>query len=612
MSNQPKFIQSLLTLAIAGTLGVLAGCSGGSSDPDTTTSSTAVAVAPQGVIQSDAVYCSDTLSDPDGDGWGWENNQSCKIGNAPVATINPTMPTPAETNPVQTAPIQTASNLATATGEDLPVGIVYYLWHCKAKESRKQNNITEVLKGQSAWGAEHTFHWWDKPSEGYYCLGDQPGVIARHLKLLRDAGINYLVLDMTNHPNTKSLEANTFILKSLRPLLEAARSIPNAPKIVPWVPFTSENAGTRNERNNACTPSSNAARCRALQQAEPMYQHVTNLLNNEYPELRFEYNGKPLLLEAANDNTYPRTETDVVRPQLESNWSVQRMWGLGLTNDEWSFLSTCDNPVDFYASHGWSEAGCNQSVNMGQQISVTAAYQYTYISEAFTPNARSYAGYTGGMPKFYGRTMAQQFRVAFEHRDAQPMVLLTGWNEWIAQRFELNGRVAFVDLYDDTLNRDIEPGGASGDLYYYLMRDLITEYRNNKPFAFEDYFLTKNSILDTDYYWNKHTDLQAAYAKEDKIGLRNHWLSVGIQEGRSPSVAFNATHYLNNNADLFNAGISSAEALLNHFINAGFQEGRRGSAEFHAKTYIAGNRQVAALYGNNGYYKSFKHFIGAM
>ena len=82
------------------------------------------------------------------------------------------------------------------------------------------------------------------------------------------------------------------------------------------------------------------------------------------------------------------------------------------------------------------------------------------------------------MPKFYGRTLAQQFRVAFDNRNIEPLVLLTGWNEWIAQRFDIEGRPTFVDLYDDNLNRDIEPGGASGDLYYYLMRDLIEQYRN--------------------------------------------------------------------------------------------------------------------------------------
>ena len=158
----------------------------------------------------------------------------------------------------------------------------------------------------------------------------------------------------------------------------------------------------------------------------------------------------------------------------DSAWTVRRMWGLRKNNDEWQFLSTCKNPVEFHNTNGWAPEGCNQPVNANEQISVAAAYQYTHISEPFTAVGQSGTVFTGGMPKFQGRTLAQQFRVAFEHRDAEPMVILTGWNEWIAQRFDRDGRVVFVDAYDHRLNRDIEPGGVSGDLYYHLMKDLVT------------------------------------------------------------------------------------------------------------------------------------------
>lgn len=597
MSYQHRFFQPLLVLAITG---FLAGCGGDSSSAKTVTSSTALAVATQSVIQNDEVIstateiplCSEGFSDPDGDGWGWENQQTCKVAADVVNNAG-----------------QSDSPTTSATGDDLPVGIVYYLWHCKATAQSTQYNITDVLNGQQDWASTSIFHWWDEPAVGHYCLGDQPELIAQHLTQLRDAGIDFLVLDSTNHPNTASFDAQTFILKSLRPLLEVARTIPNAPKIVPWVPLASDHNGTRNERSNVCNANGNSVKCQRLQQSQPMYQHFTSLLNNEFPELRYEYQGKPLLLEAASDRRYPRSETDIIRPTLQANWSVVRMWGLQPNNNDWSFLSTCSDPLEFFESNGWSAQGCNQPVNAGNQISVAAAYQYTYISEPLRQNANTRTGFTGGMPKFYGRTLAQQFRVAFEARDSQPLVVMTGWNEWIAQRFERDGRTLFVDLYDDTRNRDIEPGGASGDLYYYLMRDLIAGYRNHKPFSFEDYFLTPTSILDTDYYWNTHADLQAVFNQDDKTGLTNHWLTAGMQEGRRPSAAFNADTYRNNYPDLSNAGITTAEALLNHFINSGFQEGRRGSEDFHASSYLGRYPEIASMYGKNGYYRSFKHYV---
>lgn len=581
MSQAKKAIHSLQNLLVAGLLAILVGC-GGQTSPETTDTSKSVPVTSQAPANNIGL-CTDVSADPDGDGWGWENHDPC-VADSTSFTL-------------------------TADADNLPIGILYFLWHCQATAMSRQYNINEVLNGQSEWGARGTFHWWDRPAEGYYCLGDQPDLISRHLTMLRDAGIDFLVLDITNHPNTASFDAGTFILKSLRPLLEMARSIPGAPRIVPWVPLTNDNSGTVNERTNTCNANSNSARCQALQQAEPMYHHITNLLNNEFPELVFEYDGKPLLLEAAADARYMRTETDLVRPTIEANWTVERTWGLRLHNEEWQFLSTCNDPLDFYVTNGWSDKGCNQPVNAGEQISVAASYQYTYISEPLIEDPLSYAGYTGGMPKFYGRTLAQQFRVAFNNRNVEPLVLLTGWNEWIAQRLDLDGRPTFVDLYDDSLNRDIEPGGTSGDLYYYLMRDLIQQYRNDKPFSFEDYFLTKESILDTEYYWDTYTDLQFTFDKDDESGLRNHWLTAGIHEGRRPSVAFEANYYRSSYSDLLNAGITTAEALLSHFIDFGFQEGRQGSPDFHAPSYLNRYPDVAGIYGKNGYYKSFRHYV---
>ncbi len=595
--RQNKLARNLLNLALTGAVGLLAACGGqDTATPNATvTSSTALAVATQSVVLNDesvaidrtasVPLCLNPDSDPDGDGWGWENQTTCA------------------------APVTGTTRAQSTPNDDLPIGILYFLWHCNATAKNGQYNITRILDGQQSWGNNGAFHWWDKPDAGYYCLGERPDIIAQHLTLLRDAGVDYLVLDITNHPNTASFEAETFILKSFRPLLEIARTIPGAPKMVPWVPLAADNPGTINQRNTACNANRSSNLCIQYQQAQPMYQHLTDVLLNEYPDLTFKYQGKPLLLEAANDIRYARHETDLVRPQLQTNWTVKRTWGLSLTNDEWQFLSTCSNPSDFYQSKGWSAEGCNQPVNAGEQISVSAAYQYTYISEPFEKNQNSHAGYTGGMPKFYGRTFAQQFRVAFENRDSQPMVILTGWNEWIAQRFDFEGRSTFVDLYDNNLNRDIEPGGRSGDLYYHLMRDLINQYRNNKPFAFEDYFLTSKSILDTNFYWNNNADLQSVYSKDDVQGIQNHWLTTGIAEGRRPSAVFDVNHYRNSHPHLANAGLLDNEQLLKHFLDAGFQEGLRGSADFHAKNYLSERRDIAALYGDNGYYKAFKHYV---
>jgi hypothetical protein len=38
--------------------------------------------------------CQSQLSDPDGDGWGWENNQSCKVADAYLPSCSPSSSDP--------------------------------------------------------------------------------------------------------------------------------------------------------------------------------------------------------------------------------------------------------------------------------------------------------------------------------------------------------------------------------------------------------------------------------------------------------------------------------------------------------------------------------------
>lgn len=584
MCNQRSLFISRLAVFIVTASVALVACKG-SPDGETNTSSS-----------KSVVNCSSSTSDPDGDGWGWENDRSCKIG------------------------VQESTDFG-----HLPVGIVYHLWHCITKttpyQTRYRNdglasgeeyNIYNVLTGrQRDWGDEFLFHWWDEPDLGYYCLGDSPEIIRQHLTLLRDAGVDFLAVDITNHPNIRSLSAEDFVLRSFGPLLEAAKTIENSPKIVPWVPLASENVDTLSQLDLACEANRNQKNCNQLTDAhsKSMYGHVTDLMMQDYPELTFIYKNKPLLLEASNDVIYPREVTDAVRPELERDWTVRPTWGLRSNSDEWQFLSTCSDAVEFFNSRGWSDNGCNQPVNAGEQISVAAGYQYTYISEPFEQNAANPSIFEGGMPKFHGRTLAQQFRVAFENRNSTPLVLVTGWNEWIASRFILDGRIAFVDLYDFDRNRDIEPGGLSGDYYYYLLRSIIAKYRVGEPFDFNDYFLTEETMLDTDYYWNTYQDLQSAFEPSDAAGLRNHWLTTGKLAGRKPSVVFDPEYYAAKYPDLADSGVTSSAALLQHFLNNGFQEGRQGSAEFLASAYINRYVKVRTLFGSNGYFQAFRYFL---
>jgi hypothetical protein len=81
-----------------------------------------------------------------------------------------------------------------------------------------------------------------------------------------------------------------------------------------------------------------------------------------------------------------------------------------------------------------------------------------------------------------GRNFAAQWRRALQIDP--PFVFVTGWNEWIAGRFDSSfplagsGPVTFCDEFNPEYSRDIEPmKGGHGDNYYYQLVASIRRYK---------------------------------------------------------------------------------------------------------------------------------------
>ncbi len=87
---------------------------------------------------------------------------------------------------------------------------------------------------------------------------------------------------------------------------------------------------------------------------------------------------------------------------------------------------------------------------------------------------------------FTGRNFAEQWSRAFELDPA--FVFITGWNEWIAGRFDQTapfhavGPVNFVDQFNREYSRDIEPmKGGHSDNFYYQMIANIRRFKGVRP-----------------------------------------------------------------------------------------------------------------------------------
>lgn len=335
------------------------------------------------------------------------------------------------------------------------IGIFYSTWHCVAStespESRGVHDLSEIQAGRSGYGPVHEFHWWDQPEAGYYCLTRNDELLGQHAELLRDAGIDFVFIDATNHADVGrgSDRTRAMVLEPFERMLAVWSRIPGAPQIVPWVPVVH--------------PATNAS-----------HNTVDALLERlgRHPGMHFELDGKPLVL--VTDNATVDT-SEAKLEILEEDYTLRRMWGaFSEPGEDWSFMQPCRRSPT-------SAAPCRQrsAIRDGEveQISITVAYQETYMN---VPSAT---------PRHGGRTFQKQFWTLLDD-PLVPIATITGWNEWIAQRQACdedptcpcgeypNG--CFIE-WDSDYSRDIEPAqNGRGDFYYRLMSACISLLRSGE------------------------------------------------------------------------------------------------------------------------------------
>lgn len=331
----------------------------------------------------------------------------------------------------------------------LKFGMFYHTWHCPAAKSTPVHDISEVLAGRQSWGGYDAFHYWDRPAAGYYCPSENDALLRQHAEMLRDAGIQFVFLDATNHPHVGSLDCMGMILNPLDRLLAVWSQVAGAPRVVPWVPVIEPDTD----------PGKNTI--------DAMLSRI-----GAYPGMHFQFAGKPLVLVTEN-SVFPVNAAKFA--ELEKTYTVRKMWGVFADpGPEWSFMQRCEeSPLD--------PAPCNQRLTIRnsaiEQITVATAYQADYMSNTTTAT-----------PKHQGRTFRKQFETVLNNPMA-PIATFTGWNEWIAQRQRCGQHPScdcakypdgcFIDTWDIEFNRDIEPAdNEMGDYYYRLLKSCISLFRS--------------------------------------------------------------------------------------------------------------------------------------
>ena len=462
------------------------------------------------------------------------------------------------------------------------VGVFYFLWHGPHINGGPYN-VSEILQREPGamlnpasllWGPLGAMHHWGESQFGYY-LADDAYVLRRHAQMLADAGVDFIIFDVTNQATYKSYYmallkvfaevraagGRTPRIAFLTPFWDSRRVVgqlyadlyqpglysdlwfrwEGKPLILadPWLIGETEGTEAHNvamllqaghtlgqsfavtrpfEAVSAQCPTfttTNSGMTLTLYRDGPQGEQLAsqtfdNLTDNAWVSLRSSppltpgtyylemssprgtpawwsqaaktWSGGRAFADrsATNGSRALRVEiSDQDRLQLRSFFTFRKPqpdYFLGPTGpDMWSWLEVFPQHV-FRNSKGEKEqmsVGVAQNAVDGRlgSLSEARARGRNWHNRANDPRP-------GAVNE--GLNFSEQFEHAL--KEDPRVIFITGWNEWIASRFDqfagVREPVMFVDQFNQERSRDIEPmKGGHGDNYYYQMVSYIRRYK---------------------------------------------------------------------------------------------------------------------------------------
>ncbi len=331
--------------------------------------------------------------------------------------------------------------------DDRYVGIFYFLWLGQHSKTGPYD-ITRIMAEDPEavhdpehplWGPLRAFHHWGEPLFDYY-FSDDAWVLRRHAQMLTAAQVDFLVFDVTNSTTYPG------VYNKLLEIFEEVRQEGwNVPKVVF---YTNTNSGRR-----------------ITDVYEDLYKP------GRYPELWFKFEGKPLII--GNPDEVSEEIRDFFTFRL-NQWPNVPMKSHGFP---WISFK---RPQEVFYVDGEPEI-VNVAVGIHNNLPFSNQPFYGHgnnWSRSFHDGARD----TAPDAYLWGYNFSEQWEHALE---VDPkMVMITGWNEWVAQRFDgpPDRPIFFVDQATLEFSRDAEPmKGGYNDNYYLQMVDYIRQYKGLGP-----------------------------------------------------------------------------------------------------------------------------------
>ncbi len=371
------------------------------------------------------------------------------------------------------------------------VGIFYFLWQGehgddgiydleKIKntygELAKDANAKDPATGKKIYGNIGTMHWFAEPLYGYYYASDS-WVIRKHMELLSNANVDFLYFDVTNGYIYKDNALK--VMKTCHELNEQGY---DAPQVVFYTNANSKSV------------------------MKQLYDEIYS--KNLYPDTWFYVDGKPCIVgvEEGNINGF-----FTVKAAQWPNEDYKKN-GWPWMDFEWPQRIFSDNNGKPSAI-SVSIAQHNKSVTFSDSSLYGYAYNRGRSFNGLTDDNASMEAYRAAFDADnlitnLGLNFQAQWDRAIE--SGVPYVLVTGWNEWVAQR--QNGQqhrgdasfVHFVDTASMEFSRDAEMmRGGYFDNYYMQLISNVQRLKGSAPVIIQD---ARNKI-----------DLAASFDQWDKI-----------------------------------------------------------------------------------------------
>ena len=332
------------------------------------------------------------------------------------------------------------------------VGIFYFVW--LGQHPSQQTSIFDITKllkeaPSDLWCVEGTpkspagqFHFWGEPLYGYYDSRD-PWVVTRHVELLMNAGIDYLMFDTTNavvYP-----EAISVVLNVLKKFASQGFDVPK-------VAFYTNSASGRS--------------------VQMIYDNFVK--SGEWDGLFYSPKGKPLVvgLTKKNKSSDQGANPDYISDELQEIFDVRESQWPNAPYDENAFpWMSWDNPQRLHNGV--------ISVSVSQHSVETVTFSDTTTCRGRGWDAKTHKEIKEDFRN--GRNFRNQWQTVFDNIDNIDNVFVTGWNEWIALKL-LNGKkeAIFVDLFNEEFSRDAEMmRGGYGDNFYMLLAENVRRYKGD-------------------------------------------------------------------------------------------------------------------------------------